>query len=382
MIRREQRRIDRAFSALLLALVPSAAAQACSSMPTETAMNALDASQLETAPPDDLSDSAKPPKDAGVDARACLGSAHAHDAAAIPPDADAADFDADVACDYAFPCGLPQTLVTVGCEIWVPYPDGAPGAPLGCKIAEGQGCDQDAFSPTESGALSFTCKDCVGGGGRKPTGLRKLAHAVRSPTARGAYFARMAYDEAASVHAFVIMRDELSFHGAPRALVRGAERAARDEIRHAKLMVLQADAEGTSVPKARVRRRSEPRTLLAIARQNAVEGCVNETFGALLLRWQAANADDPATRRTFARIAKDEARHAALSWAVARWIDRRLDDTSRRLVANARRRAMHSLERAVEARAASSREPSLGRPDAAEARALVAGLAAALGLAR
>lgn len=347
MIRREHRRLDRAFSALLMALAPCAAAQACSSSqtPDGPAMDGLDAQSFEAAAGDeDYVDSAKP-IDAGPDIKSCFGSVFVHDAGLMALDADAGEADADIGCDYAFPCGLPPSVVLVGCEIWVPYPDGAPAGPLGCRVPNEQ-CLADAYSPNESGAVSFSCIDCVGGGGRRPSGLRK-ARVGRSASARGAYFARMAYDEAASVHAFLSMRDELTFHGAPSALVRGASLAARDEVRHARLMGLEARAEGTEVPKVRMRRRSAPRTLLAIALENAVEGCVHETFGALLLRWQTAHTDDASLRRMFGRIAKDEARHAALSWAVASWVEAQLDPTSQRRVANARRKAMQALEQKV-----------------------------------
>src|SRR6185437_16880911 len=151
--------------------------------------------------------------------------------------------------------------------------------------------------------------------------------------------ARMAFDEAASVHAFGRLRAELAVLDAPPALQHAAARAMRDETRHARAMARHAHARGAEVPRPRVRR-GTVRTLESIARENAVEGCVNETFGALLAAFQAEHAPSPSLRRTFARIAADEARHAALSWAVARWAEPRLDTRARARVVDGMVRAL------------------------------------------
>ena len=72
-----------------------------------------------------------------------------------------------------------------------------------------------------------------------------------------------------------------------------------------------------------------PRDLFAVALDNAVEGCVNETFSALLTAHQALRAREPSTRAALTPIARDEIRRAA----------------ERAVVAEARRAA---LERLVE----------------------------------
>ncbi len=66
-------------------------------------------------------------------------------------------------------------------------------------------------------------------------------------------------------------------------------------------------------------RRPALRSLEALAVENAVEGCVRETMGALFAMHQAASAADPHVRATMVSIAPDETRHAALGWAVAEW---------------------------------------------------------------
>ena len=111
--------------------------------------------------------------------------------------------------------------------------------------------------------------------------------------------------------------------------------------------------------RAAARRRAPPvrvrgaprrlRSLAAVAVENAVEGCVRETFGALTASWQAAHARDPHIARTMARIARDETRHAALAWAIARWVEPRLDARARRRIVAARRRAVRTLRRQARA---------------------------------
>jgi rubrerythrin len=174
------------------------------------------------------------------------------------------------------------------------------------------------------------------------------------------------------------MHAELASMRAPRALVRGAVAAGRDEVRHARAMARFAQARGARVPRARVRS-AGARSAAAVAIENAVEGCVRETYGALVLAWQAAHAGDAELRAAFARIARDEARHASLAWALAAWLEPRLDAKTRARVTHARARAVARLER-------EQREPppslarDAGLPTASEARALLGTMTRELGL--
>jgi hypothetical protein len=120
--------------------------------------------------------------------------------------------------------------------------------------------------------------------------------------------------EAASVHAFEDLARELEAFGAPRSLSRRALIAARDEARHAR--VVGRLAGGT--PTVR-QRKLPPRGLVAFAVENARAGCVLETFAALEARHAATIATDAAFRRRMGPIARDEARHAELAYAVDAW---------------------------------------------------------------
>jgi hypothetical protein len=176
----------------------------------------------------------------------------------------------------------------------------------------------------------------------------------------------VAHLEAASVYAFGILADELEVHGAPRALVGAARASADDERRHARLMARLALAAGARPPAVHIARRA-PRDLETVARENAAEGCVRETFAALIAWRQARLAADPAIRETMGTIAADETRHAALSWAIDAWSCDRLSETARHRVRGARTEAIRLLLRDVAVSEAAAVRLPAGLPDGAEA---------------
>lgn len=208
--------------------------------------------------------------------------------------------------------------------------------------------------------------------GRRPGGLTPLDQ-LHATSAAGAWLAQAAWLEAASVHAFARLARELAGRGAPRALVRGALAAAGDEIRHTALMTRLARRYGGTVPAPEVGAFAE-RPLEALAIENAVEGCVRETWGAVIALWQSHTARDAEVRRAFRTIASDEIRHAALAWAIDRWAAPLLDDDARARAGAAREAAARELLEGGETAAL----PALGIPDGAELRRLAARTQAAL----
>jgi len=213
-------------------------------------------------------------------------------------------------------------------------------------------------------------KNCIG---RVPAGLVPRA-AQRSNSTLGEHLAACAHLEAASVHAFVRLADELCAHGAPRALVERALAAAQDEVRHARTVSALARLHEGELTTPQVS--ALPlRSLEEIARENAVEGCVRETYGALVGAHQAARAHDPVLRQAMTTIAADEARHAALSHDVDAWLMTTLDEAARGRVRDAQRRAIDELF------AAAAREPepllqqAAGLPDADTSHELLRELA-------
>ncbi len=238
-----------------------------------------------------------------------------------------------------------------------------------CNMAFG--CSVTAF---DASTVTVMCQPgCVVG--RRPAGL--VGPSTCDTRAAGSYFAEIAHLEAASVTAFRVMRDELRANGAPKKLVRAAARAARDEIRHTRATGALARRFGAT-PRVPSIEPTQPRSLEAIALENAVEGCVRETYGALLATRQAQQATDPVVRAAMRRIARDETRHASLSWQVGRWLENRLDPAAKRNVARAKQAA------ATELIAALANEPEVsfaelaGLPSAAEATQLATEMQCAL----
>ncbi len=176
--------------------------------------------------------------------------------------------------------------------------------------------------------------------GRLPQGLSSRAR--RCSVALGDYFARTAHLEAASVPAFEVIHDELVAFGAPIALRRQALEAKADEVRHAHVTAGLARRFGGQVTAPCVEARPL-RTLLDFAIDNAREGCVRETFGAAVGHFQAQHAADAQLRAEYASIARDETRHAELSWAIDAWVKTELSDDETREVEAQRHEAMREL---------------------------------------
>jgi hypothetical protein len=121
------------------------------------------------------------------------------------------------------------------------------------------------------------------------------------------------------------------------------------------------------------------RSLEAIAAENAIEGCVRETYGAIVALWQARHAHDPVVAAAMEPIAADETRHAELAWEVASWAEPRLSRAARRRVEAAREQALVELTN----EAARPVHPLLvalaGLPAVEEATGLMTGLSAEVG---
>jgi len=211
-------------------------------------------------------------------------------------------------------------------------------------------------SPVAGNASDVRCKYAAScKGGRRPAGLRSEGRSGgEDPIAW--WFAEVAHLEAASVPAFERLAAELGEHDAPAELIDAALEAAIDEAHHADLVGALARGFGgrpSPVELAPLGRRS----LVDLAIDNAIEGCVGETWAALVAAHQARSAEDPEIRACMAEIAVDEADHAALSWAIDAWIAPRLSADERSRVIAARSQAtlalreLHVLDEALQRRA-------------------------------
>jgi len=212
----------------------------------------------------------------------------------------------------------------------------------------------------------FEQVECVGG--RRPNGF--VDPGCRAPIA-GAWLAQVATVEAASITAFARLVRALEKHGAPARLIAMARAAIVDEVIHARLVAQLARRFGATIAAPVIVATTEP-TLAELAHENAVEGQVAETFGALLATCQAQLATDPEIRGVFARIAVDEARHAALAHELAIWFDDVLDAETRAAIAAARREAVAGVVARFDVPLDAGDRALLGIPDLAKLRAATA----------
>lgn len=358
--RRIAKMLGRALAAALAAPAALVGAQACSSDETTTSDAGVDAST-------DL-----------VDAGACA-----------PYVTERVDATTAGGCTYTseierLPCGAPPGLVVYD-DCYFRLADCAQlcvGPVVSNCHYSSPNCDGGVIDDGGDGDAGDTLIECqtsapCGGKGRRPEGLLpSRRRGSRDASRIAGWLAAATHLEAASVHAFRIMKRELAELGAPEDIVRAAERARRDEIRHAKMTARLAKLHGGSPARARVGKQ-RPRTLEAIAVENVVEGCVRETFGALLARWQAEHAHDERIASLMKEIAVDEARHAALAWSVAAWAESTLDAAANGRVQAAKAKALRDLEGELAQEPPPELVTFAGLPSAAIQKTMLAALFAA-----
>ena len=217
-----------------------------------------------------------------------------------------------------------------------------------CYSSIPRACDRKVAPPAAT-----SLPGCVIG--RRPVGLRP-AKRDRAPTPSvvGQHLARCARLEAASVTAFLRLHDELAAHGAPAAFCCAASEPLPDEVRHARQTAALAEGHGARPSRAGACAAVAP-AVFYVARENAVEGCVRETWLLVGLAL-AGHATDPGIAQQLQRIAQDEIRHATLSWDVAHWIAPRLSARQMRP-----RSVLSSHARCPGARASTPPEADLSR---------------------
>lgn len=205
--------------------------------------------------------------------------------------------------------------------------------------------------------------------GRRPAGL-SVPTSEKEAGVLGGYLANAAQLEAAAVIAFAIITDELRAYGAPVKLIAEAERAQEDEVRHTTIMTALAASYSTT-PGEWKRSPTGNRALADIAAENEVEGCVRETFAALIAHWQALHAEDHSIATAMAGIAEEETRHAALSWKVANWAVPLLNPSERSQLNFLRRNAIEALRAELAAPLPDDLIHKAGLPTPTQAHALL-----------
>lgn len=180
------------------------------------------------------------------------------------------------------------------------------------------------------------CHVAVGRTMRTDTGpltLQSLPNAQSSYAANararieaiGRAFERDAQLEHASVPAFLQLASELAQLHAPSMLVARALDAARDELHHTALCTqiaarhLEVCAR-PSLPELAQRAPIASReSLVRLAIESWLDGCVNEGRAAAHAARAAELASDPEVQAVQRTIARDEHRHAELAWSILDW---------------------------------------------------------------
>jgi hypothetical protein len=167
--------------------------------------------------------------------------------------------------------------------------------------------------------------------------------------------------EHASIAAFAKLSLELLALGAPPELLCEAQRAALDEIEHARLCfgiaahLSERDLGPGALDVTGATARAP--TLARLAAETVREGCIAETIAALIAARQAEVAGVPGVRAALERIADDEGRHAALAYRIVAWALRAGGGEVRRAV-----------ERAFDEGLCAAAERRAREPEAAAAR--------------
>jgi hypothetical protein len=132
-------------------------------------------------------------------------------------------------------------------------------------------------------------------------------------------------DECSSILAFLQLALELLDEQAPLELVARAMRSAEQELSHTWAAAALASRFGRAMvvprsPAPHFRARLPHRQQVArLAHESWVDGCLNEGLAALVAAEEARDATDPEEARISAKIAREEAEHAALAFDVVRW---------------------------------------------------------------
>jgi len=138
-----------------------------------------------------------------------------------------------------------------------------------------------------------------------------------------AYWTEVAALEHASVASFARFTLQLMALGAPADLMADTQRAAADEVEHARLAYGLASAFAGRdlgpgpLPLCELDLATEPASVMASLVE---EACVNETLGAIEARFAADACPDPVVSAVLFRIAEDELRHAQLAWRSLKWL--------------------------------------------------------------
>jgi len=150
-----------------------------------------------------------------------------------------------------------------------------------------------------------------------------VAHSARIRARAASAWLDTAQAEHASIASFSRFNLQLMQLGAPSDLILRSTLAIADEIRHARdafgVASALAGVELTAGVMPMVDALSGVEDVRAALLDAIREGCVNETVSAAFVREAARVTTEPELAAMLDGVAEEEARHAELSWAFARW---------------------------------------------------------------
>lgn len=129
--------------------------------------------------------------------------------------------------------------------------------------------------------------------------------------------------EHASIASFARFTLAMLSLGAPPEIIAEAQRAAGDEVLHARLcfgVATTLDGAQWGPGALDVKGALDDISAEKVLRDLVIEGCVGETIAAMVARAQRQLAEVDTVTRALETIADDEARHSALAWKAAAWV--------------------------------------------------------------
>jgi len=235
------------------------------------------------------------------------------------------------------------------------------------------GCSYDGINEFGDPAITCITYECAVEG--RGHGEIQKADKVTGPNAMARWFARAFHAEASSVGSFLQLKAELQELHAPQSLLERCMKAAKEEVMHARMMSKYCAKEGGQAPNLDFG--SIPtRNLFDLALDNAVEGCIFETYAALRAHYQSKNATDVRIRKIMKVIARDETEHAQLAWDIHHWLLPQLTESQKKTIKAAQQQAFIELRKSATHAAQDPMATELGLPSSQLAEDLYVQIAA------
>lgn len=190
--------------------------------------------------------------------------------------------------------------------------------------------------------------------GRSHGNIQKLQ---RIPTNFAELYAQAFHAEASSVMAFILLRLELENLGKNQYaidtnILERCTQASKDEIVHARYFAGLAKQQGCTLPPLQFGDmdaiQNHKRSLLEITIDNAVEGCIFESFSAIKASYQAKHSTNPTFAKIAKAIAEEETQHAILAWDIHTMLMAQLSHTEQRIVKEAQHAAILQLRAQIQ----------------------------------